>query len=532
MASVLEESPYGSSISTSVFLITSDGKTLQLPIPSSSPKDPLNWHPAKRRIVLGNVFFFAMLAVVQLQSLGVLVPVMAIDYLPQGISILAFTPMASSSLLCVGLSQFIWIPLSLAIGRRPVFLLANLLLAVGSIYAALSPNFYHHVAAQSMQSVASGFTFSALGLMLIDLTFIHERIIVLSIFWSVGGAISNALIAAVPKVDSTFHTWRGFYHVLFLLALFSFVVAFFLCPETYFHRPPLAFDGRVLVQSTAERVTIYEDWREIGVDKALPALPITLAELKVDELKVWGLDIPNRWKRMGAIYPQILLLLLNPLVFWVMILNALATTGILAFDLSYGVLLLSPPYSLPIDKVAFIKLAAAAGSLATFPITGLLNRKITRGLATRNGGRQSVEHYLPSFILPVITGFLAQFLYGLAAQRKLHYGWIFTAYGMMYFSFISLYTCNSLWAVEAFPCFAAASLAVVMGVSYVLPFALSFVIKPWIAKVGQWSMHATLGGIILGVGSIGIPIAIFGKEWRRRILEKYGSMQGGALRPQ
>ena len=83
MASVLEESPYGSSISTSVFLITSDGKTLQLPIPSSSPKDPLNWHPAKRRIVLGNVFFFAMLAVVQLQSLGVLVPVMAIDYLPQ-----------------------------------------------------------------------------------------------------------------------------------------------------------------------------------------------------------------------------------------------------------------------------------------------------------------------------------------------------------------------------------------------------------------------------------------------------------------
>ena len=43
----------------------------------------------------------------------------------------------------------------------------------------------------------------------------------------------------------------------------------------------------------------------------------------------------------------------------------------------------------------------------------------------------------------VITGFLAQFLYGLAAQRKLHYGWIFTAYGMMYFSFISLYTCVS-----------------------------------------------------------------------------------------
>lgn len=29
--------------------------------------------------------------------------------------------------------------------------------------------------------------------MLIDLTFIHERIMVISIFWSVGGAISNAM---------------------------------------------------------------------------------------------------------------------------------------------------------------------------------------------------------------------------------------------------------------------------------------------------------------------------------------------------
>ncbi|KAH9211215.1 major facilitator superfamily transporter [Leptodontidium sp. 2 PMI_412] len=523
MSSVVEGPCYGTSISTSVFLITSDGRTLRLPIPSSSPKDPLNWDAAKRRLVLGNLFFFAMLAVMQLQSLGVLVPVMAIDYLPQGISILTFTPMASSSLVFVGFSQFMWIPLSLAIGRRPVFLLANVLLAVGSIYAAVSPNFYHHVVAQSIQS---------LGLMLIDLTFIHERIMVISIFWSVGGAISNAMIAVVPRIDNLFHSWRGFYYVLFLLALLSSLVAFFLCPETYFHRPALAFDSRVLVQSTAERVMIYENWTEAGVQKALPALPVTMAELRADELKIWGLDIPDRWSRMGAIYPQILLLLLNPLVFWVMILNALATTGILAFDLSYGVLLLSPPYSLSIDKVALIKLACAAGSLATFPIAGLLNSKITRRLATRNGGRQSVEYYLPSFILPVITGFLAQFLYGLAAQRKMHYSLIFVAYGMMYFSFISLYTCNSLWAVEAFPCFAAASLTVVMGISYILPFALSFVIKPWTASVGQLSMHATLGGLILGVGSIGIPIAIFGKQWRAAILKRYGNMQGGALRPQ
>lgn len=83
MSSVVEGPCYGTSISTSVFLITSDGRTLRLPIPSSSPKDPLNWDAAKRRLVLGNLFFFAMLAVMQLQSLGVLVPVMAIDYLPQ-----------------------------------------------------------------------------------------------------------------------------------------------------------------------------------------------------------------------------------------------------------------------------------------------------------------------------------------------------------------------------------------------------------------------------------------------------------------
>ena len=114
----------------------------------------------------------------------------------------------------------------------------------------------------------------------------------------------------MPKIDTLFHSWRGFYYFLFLLALLSAIVAFFLCPETYFHRPPLAFDGRILIQSTAERVTIYETWEEAGLEKALPQLPVTSAEIKAGELKVWGLDIPNRWSRMRAIYPQIFLLLL------------------------------------------------------------------------------------------------------------------------------------------------------------------------------------------------------------------------------
>jgi hypothetical protein len=42
----------------------------------------------------------------------------------------------------MGVSAFLWIPLLLAIGRRPVFLLCTIIMLLATLWAGIAGNFY------------------------------------------------------------------------------------------------------------------------------------------------------------------------------------------------------------------------------------------------------------------------------------------------------------------------------------------------------------------------------------------------------
>lgn len=52
----------------SVFLIAGDGRILQLPMPSNSPRDPLSWSPATRFTTIGVLVFFSFVAMLNVQA--------------------------------------------------------------------------------------------------------------------------------------------------------------------------------------------------------------------------------------------------------------------------------------------------------------------------------------------------------------------------------------------------------------------------------------------------------------------------------
>lgn len=51
-----------------VFLIASDGSVLNLPVPSNSPRDPLNWSVAKRSRAGLAIVFFSVIGLVLVQG--------------------------------------------------------------------------------------------------------------------------------------------------------------------------------------------------------------------------------------------------------------------------------------------------------------------------------------------------------------------------------------------------------------------------------------------------------------------------------
>lgn len=69
----------------------------------------------------------------------------------------------SGPTLTMGLAAFLWIPLSLAIGRRPVFLLCAVIMLFTTIGAAVSTSFDRLLAALCIQGLAGGLTTSAVS---------------------------------------------------------------------------------------------------------------------------------------------------------------------------------------------------------------------------------------------------------------------------------------------------------------------------------------------------------------------------------
>jgi MFS family permease len=368
--------------------------------------------------------------------------------------------------------------------------------------------------------------------MVIDITFIHQRPQIISIFWAVGGVIILALLSLTPEIVQAGGSWRTFYRVWTIPSALAFILAFFFYPETYFQRPAVAFDGHIVVQSATEKIQIYKDWDEVPGGKSLPDIPydsFILARLK--ELSTFR-TVKGGWKAMSLCYPQILMCLLNPLIFWVALLNAVVFGSMMSIGMTYTTLLSAPPYNLPMNVIALVNLAAAVGALLAWPASGLLIARISRHLAIRNAGVRDAEHYLPAFILPILTASASVILYGFAGHYKLHYMFIYLSYALNTFATVGFGTANTLWVTEAFPRWAAPAIVIVGGGSYITSFGMNYLIVPWMKREGILRENVEIGLMILVVGCLGVPIAKWGKGLRLWIHGRWGMRtESGALRP-
>ena len=369
--------------------------------------------------------------------------------------------------------------------------------------------------------------------MLIDITFIHQRPLVISIFWSIGGSIQLTLLSIVPEIIQVGGTWRTFYILWGIPSFVACLLVFFFYPETYFKRPAIAFDGHILLQSATEKVKIYKDWNEVPGGKTLPDIPEnpTFAA-RLNDLTTFR-TVRGGWRSMAACYAQILMCFLNPLTLWVALLNAVVFGGMMSIGETYVSTLSAAPYSLSFHITALFNLAGALGALLSWPAAGPLISRISRRLALRNGGVKDAEHYLPAFILPILAGASSNVLYGIAVEKHWHFLFIYATYVLNAFSTFGLGTANTLFVTEAFPRWAAPALVIVFGSSYVTSFGMTFAVLPWVRAVGIMKMNIEIGLLILIVGCLGIPIAMFGKPLRLWIHERWGmKTASGALRPQ
>lgn len=146
------------------------------------------------------------------------------------ISLLATIP-----LLTNGVASYLLVPMSTAVGRRPVMLLASTCACAGGAWAALSRGLGEHLAARVLQGLGAGAMEALIPLVVQDMFFLHERNTWMSTIISSQGIIFIALGVTKPYIAAN-HGWRMIYWITTGFGMVAWALLLLFLPETRWTR--------------------------------------------------------------------------------------------------------------------------------------------------------------------------------------------------------------------------------------------------------------------------------------------------------
>jgi MFS family permease len=111
-----------------------------------------------------------------------------------------------------GLGNLVFMPIALAIGRRPVFLFSCALLFVGSVVASQVTNYEYHLAVRIVIGFAAGQSEALVPLMLKETFFLHERANVLSFQAAFQTTVGCILTIFASNIAASIG-WKNWYSV-------------------------------------------------------------------------------------------------------------------------------------------------------------------------------------------------------------------------------------------------------------------------------------------------------------------------------
>lgn len=185
--------------STEIF--DKDGNIRLVPTPTPDPKDPLNLSEWRKWLAVASMCFFGSISLAAEIAIAGLTPVFLLEYsgvdpastlkhadlkgnpdplavIPPGVqpvSLAQVSLLATIPLLSNGFATYLLVPLSTAIGRRPVLILTSTLSWASGFWAGASTSLTSHIAARVFHGLGSGAVEALLPLIVQDIMFIHQR---------------------------------------------------------------------------------------------------------------------------------------------------------------------------------------------------------------------------------------------------------------------------------------------------------------------------------------------------------------------
>jgi MFS family permease len=199
-----------------------------VPQPSDDPADPLNWSPLWKGITI-----FCALGLSFSLNLGplALAPMFGfyIDEWQRSLAdVIQFTAVA---ILCLGFSNFIWVPVMVCFGRRPVAIFSQLVCFATAIWRARAT----FMGASILNGLAAGPCETLMPQVIADVIFLHDRGKYQTLYFAMY-FISLMIGPIISGAMANNYGWRSFWWFYVGFTLFFFLCNLLLFPETRYNR--------------------------------------------------------------------------------------------------------------------------------------------------------------------------------------------------------------------------------------------------------------------------------------------------------
>lgn len=377
--------------------------------------DRLQWPTWKKNTILIICSLYSFFGNSALLGPSVYIGIYAEEF---GISPTVASGLISYPNILYGVGTLITIPSYLKFGRRPVMLLTMLAYLLGLVGASVSTTYGGLMAARIIHAFASGVC-EALPVQLVnDIFFLHERGSKLGYYtvclcWGSTGPLYAGYMLAGG------YSWRLYFYVEIAFAGALLVLAFLFVEESTYKRKtpsgpssPANGDSKVFSQDVVEKNDVPAE--KVEVETLIPPRRSFVATLKP-----WSAI--NRDEEFFMTIARSFTYYLVPSVLWVVTsFGIYIGLGALVFNYTFPLIIVEAPYSWAEENAGLIALGNVIGYGLAVPLTWTSDR-LAAYLTKRNNGIREAEMRLGVLIPAVVIGPCGLIVYGLTAQRQLHW---------------------------------------------------------------------------------------------------------------
>ncbi|KAK7702064.1 hypothetical protein SLS64_009925 [Diaporthe eres] len=172
----------------------------------------------------------------------------------------------------MGIGNLLSMPLSVTVGRRPVFLASLVLLVVSGLWCAFPGSLSNHIAGRNFYSIAAGQSEALAPYVVEEIHFLHERSAKLSWFIGIQTTLTAGMFVATTYIVPAWGT-KWWYLIITFLNAAILVLSLLFVVETKYDRPEDADRGQVHLKLDETG----QHWRSWAVSSMAKLEPILIA---------------------------------------------------------------------------------------------------------------------------------------------------------------------------------------------------------------------------------------------------------------